>query len=168
MSGLLGSDQLGNMLTKFTHSNSIFSRDFTCSGKINSWLIGGVPGEPDGNQFTLNHFRNTQDGGISLVAYTTIGISDIVPTDSPNVYRINTTLSQFELESGDRIIITYDTTSASTDQFTINIIDVEMADEVNNIQISSSFALDFPLLSIEMSSKSATFNYLMPHCVIPS
>ena len=155
VSGLLGNQLLGNILTSFTHSNSIFSHDFTCSGRINSWLIGGVPGEPDGNQFTLNQYRNTQDGGISQVANTTIGISDIVPTDSPNVYRINTTLSQFELENRDRITITYDNTVSDNNEFTINSINVEVESEINNIRnsASKSFFADFPLLSLEMSSK---------------
>ena len=157
VSGLLGNQLLGNILTNFTHSNSILSRDFTCSGRINSWLIGGIPGEPDGNQFTLNQFTSTQDGGISQVARTTIGISDIVPTDSPNVYRINTTLSQFELESGDSIIITYDDTVSDNNEFTINSINVEVRDFVNNIDnsASQSFFINFPLLSLEISSKLA-------------
>ena len=149
VSGLLGNQLLGNILTSFTHSNSIFSHDFTCSGRINSWLIGGVPGEPDGNQFTLNQFRNT-----SQVAHAYIGISDIVPTDGPNMYRINTTASQFELENRDRITITYSTLSDNPNEFTINSINFEITEEVNNLRIASqSFITDFPLLSLEITSK---------------
>lgn len=152
ISGLLEINEQLNLFAKFavSPSRSLQPHPFSCSGTVESWLIGGIPIGNSGNKFTFNLFRRNSTA-VFIVAQATIGLSDIAATAFPNVYKINNGDSSFAIEQGDFVTISYDRTQ-SANQFNLSYIDFEDSEVLHN-SIFTGFPTDFPLLSLVMSSK---------------
>ena len=146
--------QLDNLFIGFgsSVSTSLIEHPVTCSGKILTWLIGGIPIGTSGNQFTLNLFRPL-DSSVSLVSRATIGLGDIAATDSPNVYRISNPDASFTIQNGDFLTITYDRTQ-DTSQFNISHINLEGSSILKNAIFNRLFTANFPLISLQMAGES--------------
>ena len=147
--------QLENLFIDFGSSvtTSLIEHPVTCSGRILTWLIGGIPIGTSGNQFTLNLFRMASPSSVSLVGQVTIGLGDITATDSPNVYRISNPDASFTIQNGDFLTITYDRTQ-DTSQFNISHINLEGSAILKNAIFNRLFTANFPLISLQMAGES--------------
>lgn len=154
VSGLLSYKLLESMFRQFLPSPQVFGprTSFTCSGKIESWLLGGaLLGEK--GRFTLHHWRRIESS-VSRVEFTSIEADDIQSTRYPNVYRISTTASQFAFNSSDYVDITYPS-DQDVEPFTLYATNLRDNEILHNAIVQenslSGFVVGFPLLSLEVS-----------------
>lgn len=157
--GLLSNSLFGKIFATFSTPNNQLGPNLQryliqCSGKVESFLLAGIPIGTGGNEITLNLFRNKGQ----LITYAGVGLNNITATEFPNLYRVRNSNSDFVVERGDTIKMVLDR-NHQTSEFNLSHILFDDTQVFVNVQSGAVYAEDFPLFSLMMSSGEDIIGY---------